>query len=141
MEEAHQEALAREAQCRKDLYEAGTALTAHRTKAGQRLVDDVLPLLSQLKMPHADMAWKFPPCEADALGMDDPEIWFTTNPGSPLLPLLKVASGGERARFMLALKSVMAGIQSTPVVVLDEIDTGVSGEVCLLYTSDAADDC
>ena len=60
--------------------------------------------------------------------MDNPEIWFTTNPGSPLLPLAKVASG-ERARFMLALKSVMAGIQSTPVVVLDEIDTGVSGEV------------
>ena len=129
LEEAHQEALAREAQCRKELHEAGTALTARRTEAGQRLVEDVLPLLGQLKMPHADMAWKFPPCEADALGMDDPEIWFTTNPGSPLLPLAKVASGGERARFMLALKSVMAGIQSTPVVVLDEIDTGVSGEV------------
>ncbi|MEC7950850.1 MAG: DNA repair protein RecN, partial [Bacteroidota bacterium] len=64
------------------------------TEAGRRLAEDVLPLLGQLKMPHANMAWEFPPCEADALGMDDPEIWFTTNPGSPLLPLVKVASGG-----------------------------------------------
>jgi DNA repair protein RecN (Recombination protein N) len=61
--------------------------------------------------------------------MDTPEVWFSSNPGSPLLPLTKVASGGERARFMLALKSVLASIQSTPVVILDEIDTGVSGEV------------
>ena len=129
LEEAHDNALRHENEFKKQLQNAGAALTARRSEAGAKLVAEVLPLLGQLKMPHAEMAWKFPTCEADALGMDDPEIWFTTNPGSPLLPLVKVASGGERARFMLALKSVMAGIQSTPVVVLDEIDTGVSGEV------------
>lgn len=80
-------------------------------------------------MPHASMAWEFPSVSADDLGMDSPEVWYSSNPGSPLLPLTKVASGGERSRFMLALKSVLAGIQSTPVVILDEIDTGVSGEV------------
>lgn len=129
LEEAHENALRHETECKQQLQNAGEALTARRSEAGAKLVAEVLPLLGQLKMPHAEMAWKFPDCEADAMGMDDPEIWFTTNPGSPLLPLVKVASGGERARFMLALKSVMAGIQSTPVVVLDEIDTGVSGEV------------
>ena len=114
---------------RMSLNEAGHALTKARKRAGEQLAGAVLPLLGQLKMPHAQMDWAFPECEPDTIGMDVPEIWFTTNPGSPLLPLVKVASGGERARFMLALKSVLAKLQSTPVVVLDEIDTGVSGEV------------
>lgn len=129
LEENHARALKEEAHRREALERAGADLTRHRLEAGAQLAEKVLPLLAQLKMPHANMVWKLPACEPDALGMDDPEIWFTSNPGSPLLPLVKVASGGERARFMLALKSVLAGIQSTPVVVLDEIDTGVSGEV------------
>ena len=118
-----------ERRLRMSLNEAGHALTKARKRAGEQLAGAVLPLLDQLKMPHAQMDWAFPECEPDPIGMDVPEIWFTTNPGSPLLPLVKVASGGERARFMLALKSVLAKLQSTPVVVLDEIDTGVSGEV------------
>jgi DNA repair protein RecN (Recombination protein N) len=75
------------------------------------------------------MDWESEDAPADALGLDSPVIQFSSNPGSPLQPLTKVASGGERARFALALKSVLAQVQSTPVVVLDEIDTGVSGEV------------
>ena len=114
---------------RRELETAGAALTAARQLAGEQLVALVLPKLNNLKMPHARMAWEMPRCSPDELGMEAPEIWFASNPGSPLLPLTKVASGGERSRFMLALKSVLAGIQSTPVIVLDEIDTGVSGEV------------
>ena len=124
-----EEARGEERRLRRSLNEAGHALTEARKRAGEQLAEAVLPLLGQLKMPHAQMDWAFPACEPDPIGMDVPEIWFTTNPGSPLLPLVKVASGGERARFMLALKSVLAELQSTPVVVLDEIDTGVSGEV------------
>ena len=124
-----EEARGEEHRLRMSLNEAGHALTKARKRAGEQLAGAVLPLLGQLKMPHAQMDWAFPACEPDRIGMDVPEIWFTTNPGSPLLPLVKVASGGERARFMLALKSVLAELQSTPVVVLDEIDTGVSGEV------------
>ena len=124
-----EEARGEEHRLRMSLNEAGHALTKARKRAGEQLAGAVLPLLGQLKMPHAQMDWAFPACEPDPIGMDVPEIWFTTNPGSPLLPLVKVASGGERARFMLALKSVLAELQSTPVVVLDEIDTGVSGEV------------
>ena len=124
-----EEARGEEHRLRMSLNEAGHALTKARKRAGEQLAGAVLPLLGQLKMPHAQMDWAFPACEPDSIGMDVPEIWFTTNPGSPLLPLVKVASGGERARFMLALKSVLAELQSTPVVVLDEIDTGVSGEV------------
>ena len=75
------------------------------------------------------MEWHFENCEPQRWGTSEPAIWFSSNPGSSLLPLTKVASGGERSRFMLSLKSVLAKLQSTPVVVLDEIDTGVSGEV------------
>ena len=113
------------------LETAGAALTEARRLAGEQLTALVLPKLNDLKMPHARMTWEIPSCAPDDLGMDAPEIWIASNPGSPLLPLTKVASGGERSRFMLALKSVLARIQSTPVIVLDEIDTGVSGEVAM----------
>ncbi|MBL8789490.1 MAG: DNA repair protein RecN, partial [Rhizobiales bacterium] len=52
-----------------------------------------------------------------------------TNPGTPLSPLMKIASGGELARFMLALKVVLAAKGSAPVLIFDEIDTGVGGAV------------
>lgn len=131
LEEALAAARALHDQMQRALTTAGTALTEARLLGGQRLTEMVLPKLKDLKMPHARMTWEMPPCAPDDIGMETPEVWLSTNPGSPLLPLTKVASGGERSRFMLALKSVLAGIQSTPVIVLDEIDTGVSGEVAM----------
>ena len=113
----------------KAMHDAGEDLRKARLAAGSIVAGRVLPLLGDLKMPHASMDWESEDAPADALGLDSPVIQFSSNPGSPLQPLTKVASGGERARFALALKSVLAQVQSTPVVVLDEIDTGVSGEV------------
>ena len=129
LDQALLEAIDQEARAKQQLKEAWQKLSAARQHAAKHLSASALPLLGRLKMPHAIMGWEWPECPPDAHGMDTPEVWFSSNPGSPLLPLTKVASGGERARFMLALKSVLAGIQSTPVVILDEIDTGVSGEV------------
>lgn len=129
LDQALQEASDRESRAKGLLDQAWKTLSAARQRAANQLTDVVLPLLGSLKMPHANMGWEWPATPPDTYGMDSPEVWFSSNPGSPLLPLTKVASGGERARFMLALKSVLAGIQSTPVVILDEIDTGVSGEV------------
>ena len=111
------------------LHAAGQALTAQRMQSAQEMTSRVLPLLHELKMPHARMEWEFDDCEPQPWGTSEPAIWFSSNPGASMLPLTKVASGGERSRFMLSLKSVLAKLQSTPVVVLDEIDTGVSGEV------------
>jgi DNA repair protein RecN (Recombination protein N) len=62
-------------------------------------------------------------------GYDRVEFWAQTNPGSRPGPLLKIASGGELARFMLALKVVLADRGSAPTLVFDEIDTGVGGAV------------
>ena len=62
-------------------------------------------------------------------GIDRVEFLVAANPGTPLAPLMKVASGGELARFMLALKVVLAAKGSAPTLVFDEIDTGVGGAV------------
>ncbi|MDZ7339623.1 MAG: DNA repair protein RecN [candidate division KSB1 bacterium] len=62
-------------------------------------------------------------------GLDDVEFFISTNPGEPVRPLAKVASGGEISRIMLALKSVLAGLDRVPVLIFDEIDIGISGRV------------
>ncbi len=62
-------------------------------------------------------------------GMDVVEFFISTNPGEPVRPLAKVASGGEISRIMLALKSVLAGLDRVPVLIFDEIDIGISGRV------------
>src|SRR5207244_5745410 len=62
-------------------------------------------------------------------GIDRVEFWVRTNPGTQPGPLMKVASGGELARFLLALKVVIADKGSAPTLVFDELDTGVGGAV------------
>lgn len=65
----------------------------------------------------------------DARGIDDVEFLFSANPGEELKPLRKIASGGELSRIMLALKSVLSDTDPVPVLVFDEIDTGISGRI------------
>ena len=69
--------------------------------------------------------------ELNSKGIDDVEFYVTMNKGEDLKPLKNVASGGEISRLMLALKSVFANISDTDLLILDEIDTGVSGNVAL----------
>ena len=64
-------------------------------------------------------------------GLDNIEFLISANPGSPLLPLAKIASGGELSRVMLALKTVFAEGDSVPTMIFDEIDTGIGGEVAV----------
>ena len=60
-------------------------------------------------------------------GMDNVEFMISTNPGEPLKPLTKVASGGELSRTMLAIKTILAGVGDAGTLIFDEIDTGISG--------------
>jgi DNA repair protein RecN (Recombination protein N) len=60
-------------------------------------------------------------------GLDEAEFLISPNPGEPLRPLAKIASGGEMSRIMLAMKSIFARVDRIPVLVFDEVDTGVSG--------------
>ena len=65
----------------------------------------------------------------DAKGMDDVEFMMSANPGEPLRPLAKVASGGEAARIMLALKRVLSAADPTPILIFDEVDQGIGGRI------------
>ena len=62
-------------------------------------------------------------------GLDGVEFYITTNPGEPLKPLVRVASGGELSRVMLAMKTIFSQTQGITSIVFDEVDTGVSGRV------------
>lgn len=66
---------------------------------------------------------------ADASGMDKVTFWMQANPGEPIRPLARIASGGEISRIMLAIKSAMSGKDGIGTVIFDEIDTGISGRI------------
>ena len=111
--------------------EAAMALSAARRKAAARLDKAVQAELKPLKLERAEFMTEIAsdPDAPGPNGFDRVEFWVRTNPGTRPGPLMKVASGGELARFLLALKVVLADKGSAPTLVFDEIDTGVGGAV------------
>ncbi len=91
-------------------------------------VDGELPAL-KLERAHFSVSIDSDPDSRTPEGIDTVEFWVQTNPGTKPGPLLKVASGGELARFLLALKVSLADKGSAPTLIFDEIDTGVGGAV------------
>jgi DNA repair protein RecN (Recombination protein N) len=116
---------------RRDAYAAAAAATtAARAKAARRLDAAVARELAPLKLDRARFATMvdpLPESEWGEAGADRVAFAVSTNPGQPLGPLAKIASGGELARFMLALKVVLASASSIPVLVFDEVDSGIGG--------------
>ncbi|MGE5314036.1 MAG: DNA repair protein RecN [Acidobacteriota bacterium] len=123
-------------------------LTARRRETGKKIEKDILAALSELGIAKAkfSVALERRVLDHDAPhalyvhvgnkkiaalphGIDDVEFFISTNVGEEVKPLAKVASGGEVSRIMLALKSALAHSDKTPVLIFDEIDTGVSGRV------------
>lgn len=108
---------------------AAKAISQARAKAIAPLAGKVEALLHELGMPHALFRLDQRPAEPGPMGTDSVRATFTANKDRAPEALDKVASGGELSRVMLALISLAAGSRDLPVVVFDEIDTGVSGEV------------
>ena len=110
---------------------AADALSKARGKAASALDKAVNAELKPLKLDRAKFSTRLDtdPAAAGPNGIDRVEFWVQTNPGTRPGPLMKVASGGELARFLLALKVVLADRGSAPTLVFDEIDTGVGGAV------------
>jgi DNA repair protein RecN (Recombination protein N) len=119
------------AQAKAAYDEAAAALSCARRKAAEKLDALVDAELKPLKLDGAHFSTRIEsdPENGGPEGIDRVEFWVQTNPGSRPGPLTKVASGGELARFMLALKVVLADRGSAPTLVFDEIDTGVGGAV------------
>jgi len=108
---------------------AAQSLSAQRKRAAAGLDKSVQRELAPLKLDRARFMTMIREDMGGADGIDQIEFWVETNPGTKPGPLMKVASGGELARFMLALKVVLADRGSAPTLVFDEIDTGVGGAV------------
>lgn len=99
-----------------------------RKDAAKEIVEQVTESLAFLDMPKVKFEIAIHSTELGEYGGDDIEFLIATNPGEPLLPLSKIASGGELSRMMLALRSVLNDHDGVDTVIFDEIDTGVSGK-------------
>ena len=102
-------------------------LTQARREAALHFAEQVGEQLRFLDMPRVRLEVAVEPAELSSQGADRVEFLISANPGEPVRPLARIASGGELSRIMLALKSVMAGVDDIDTLIFDEIDTGVSG--------------
>lgn len=106
---------------------ASLELRESRMKGAQVLSARILDELSQLDMPRVQFSCVFTETDLTADGADSVAFYMSANAGEALKPLSKVASGGELARIMLAMKNVLAEQDQVSTLIFDEVDTGVSG--------------
>jgi DNA repair protein RecN (Recombination protein N) len=109
--------------------EAAQALSTRRRRAALKLDKAVNTELTPLRLDRAEFSTQIEAADEGPDGIDRVEFWVRTNPGTRPGPLMKIASGGELARFLLALKVVLADRGSAPTLIFDEIDTGAGGAV------------
>lgn len=126
----------------RQIGDISARLSRARTEAGAALSRAVMRELGDLRMERARFEVQLQQAEHpagcyvgekrykfDAKGMDDVEFMLSANPGEPPRPLAKVASGGEAARIMLALKRVLTAADQTPILIFDEVDQGIGGRI------------
>ena len=116
----------------KQVYEeyrqAAITLSAKRKIIADIIEKKVIAELVELAMPNVQFEIKFFPCEPSQHGLEQIEFYISPNPGEPLLPVAKIASGGELSRIILALKIIMSEIDEIGTLVFDEIDAGIGGK-------------
>ncbi len=139
-EERIKELNAQQEQLLKELAKLATDLSAARRAAGEQLAKGIEAQLQDLGMAKAKFGVALERSDdpdgvaengrrvaCDTTGIDRVEFMVSPNPGEPLKPLAKIASGGETSRLMLAMKSVLAVADNTPTLIFDEIDQGIGG--------------
>ena len=142
-EERLAELRAQETDLLRSIGELSVKLSEGRKKAAAKLARSIERELGDLRMVggrfEVGIVWQEDPEHGayvgqqryafDATGIDKVEFLLSANPGEPLRPLAKVASGGETARIMLALKGVLGRVDHTPTLIFDEIDQGIGGRI------------
>ena len=111
----------------KEAWDAALALRENRQQAAENMSQRILSELAQLDMPRVQFACRFTETELTVNGADAVAFYMSANAGEALKPLSRVASGGELARIMLAMKNVLAEKDQVATLIFDEVDTGVSG--------------
>lgn len=123
---------AREVEARKALEADAARLSSLRQSASKKLAKSVDAILPELGMPDGKFSVRFIKTEEIlATGAEDVEFVVALNIGHDPRPLARVASGGELSRVMLALKTILARVDSVPTLVFDEVDAGIGGKVGL----------
>ena len=117
----------REAELQKETIRQGEILREKRLSAAQAMESRICDELRQLDMPKIRFVCEFTPQQPMQTGLDSVRFLMSANVGENLKPLSKVASGGELARIMLAMKQVLAQQDGVPTLIFDEVDAGVSG--------------
>ena len=108
-------------------FDAALALRKNRKETATMLSERILTELAQLDMPRVQFSCEFTAIDLCASGADDVVFYMSANAGEALKSMSKVASGGELARIMLAMKNVLAEKDQVETLIFDEVDTGVSG--------------
>ena len=117
---------------RHELEAAARALTVARTGASERMQAAVIAELEGLRLEGSRFAVELrEKADIGPDGADAVELMFSANQGEPIAPLARVASGGELARLMLAIKTVSAAVDQIPTLVFDEVDAGIGGETAV----------
>lgn len=126
----------------RTVYTAAKAISEKRRAASDRMSKEVESILARLGMKDTRFRVGLSVKDGDDVeqkcgpyGMDNVEFLISANPGSPLLPLARIASGGELSRVMLALKTILSAADTAGTLVFDEIDTGIGGEVAVAVGS------
>ncbi len=130
---------------RENCGSAAEKLSIRRKETAKKITKDIIELLKQVGIPNSRFQVEISNSEAESSddfilvkgkqykfnssGYDDVQFFISTNLGEDVKPLAKVASGGEISRVMLSLKSVLAKTDKLPLLIFDEIDTGVSGHI------------
>lgn len=113
----------------KEAYELALRLSEHRKAISNRIEKEIANILSFLDMPKVQFAVQIEPMSTlSPTGKDDVEFLMSANPSEPPAPLIKIASGGELSRIMLALRNVFLDKEGINSMIFDEIDTGISGK-------------
>ena len=115
------------AKAEKEAWDCALRLRDNRRQAAQILAERILTELAQLDMPKVQFVCEFTELELTPGGAEAVAFFMAANAGEALKPMSKVASGGELARIMLAMKNVLAEMDRVPTLIFDEVDTGVSG--------------
>lgn len=114
----------------KEMEKSAILLTDIRKKASDTIIKQIKALLVPLGIPNVQFGIEITPSTGyDRSGHDDLRFMFSANKAVPMQEISGVASGGEIARVMLSIKTMIAGVRTLPTVIFDEIDTGVSGAV------------
>lgn len=130
LEEYTNELKNQQEEIRKEMLKLSSKMHNIRIKNGEVLATQINEQLQDLEMKNAKLEISISYSEEkdfNEKGLDDVEFCIKTNIGEDAKPLIKIASGGEMSRIMLGIKNVLADVDKVPILIFDEIDTGISG--------------